>query len=351
MILYICPYKQHGINLTTIMRNAGNDTKIQGKIIMELLTKFPRASSLCIAKLAYENNPLLFNSVESARCAVRYYRGAIGDGNRKYLEAYGRDFKRLNLDPGEEPEYTPYILPSENNSILFMCDMHLPFHDLNSISIALNDAKDKGVNTVILGGDILDMFQLSMFDKNPTKSGFLKEREMFWQLMDDIYETLPNSKVIFIEGNHEYRFYRYMLNNAVKVFDVDDFQMASVFRMRELGIEYISKKRYVIAGDLNIMHGHEYTGGSLFSPVNPARGMYLKAKDNVLFGHLHRTSEHTEQHHRGNVKTCYSVGCLCYLHPEYRPLNRWNSGFAIISIYKDGSFNVKNKKILNNTIQ
>jgi hypothetical protein len=62
--------------------------------------------------------------------------------------------------------------------------------------------------------------------------------------------------------------------------------------------------------------------------------------------HFHQTSEHTEPTISGEIITCWSVGCLCNLHPEYMPLNKWNHGFA--EIYnEDGFFNVKNRKIIN----
>jgi hypothetical protein len=42
------------------------------------------------------------------------------------------------------------------------------------------------------------------------------------------------------------------------------------------------------------------------------------------------------------VSCCWSVGHCCDSHPEFAPLNEWNSGFAIVAIGSDGSYQVDN---------
>ena len=51
-------------------------------------------------------------------------------------------------------------------------------------------------------------------------------------------------------------------------------------------------------GALNLVHGHEF-GGSIFSPVNIARGLFLPGKVSAMQGHNHQTSEHTESNMNG----------------------------------------------------
>jgi predicted phosphodiesterase len=318
-----------------------------GIVVTEYLGKHPTVPSLTLARKIYQDHSLLFSNVDAVRALIRFYRNASGNKKAVDQRFYGQ--KGQMLTEGEEPEYTPYELPKVNNKVLFMSDIHLPFHDLASIRIALEDARDKKVNTVILGGDILDMYNCSSFDKTPSKSSFIHERELFYALIDDIDYYLPHAKVFWIEGNHEYRFKRYMLNKALEIFDVPEFTMESLFSVRELGIEYIGRKQFIKAGNLNIMHGHEY--GNVSAGVNPARGMFLKAKDSVIFGHLHKSSEHVSADLRGTITSVYSVGCLCYLHPEYRPLNEWNTGYGLIELHPDGGFMVKNKKIVGGKIQ
>jgi hypothetical protein len=82
------------------------------------------------------------------------------------------------------------------------------------------------------------------------------------------------------------------------------------------------------------------------NPVNPARGLYMRAHKTSLCNHYHQSSEHTEGSINNDIVTCWSGGCLCDLHPEYLPLNKWNLGFT--EIYNDdGYFTVNNRKIIN----
>jgi hypothetical protein len=46
----------------------------------------------------------------------------------------------------------------------------------------------------------------------------------------------------------------------------------------------------------------------------------------------------------GKITTTWSTGCLCELHPEYMPINKWNLGFAIVDM-ADDMFDVRNKRI------
>jgi hypothetical protein len=97
-------------------------------------------------------------------------------------------------------------------------------------------------------------------------------------------------------------------------------------------------------GNLNIAHGHEFPSG-ISSPVNIARGLYLRAKANAICGHHHKTSSHTETNINDEIVITYSVGCLCELHPLYMPINSWNHGLALITVTKDGDVDVQNKRI------
>jgi hypothetical protein len=101
----------------------------------------------------------------------------------------------------------------------------------------------------------------------------------------------------------------------------------------------------VKCGELCILHGHEWVKG-LVNPVNPARGAFLRTIDCTLVGHGHRTSQHTETSTTGRQITCYSLGCLCQLHPDYAVLNRWNHGFGVLDTTQAGEWRFVNYRIL-----
>ena len=100
-----------------------------------------------------------------------------------------------------------------------------------------------------------------------------------------------------------------------------------------------------MAGKLAVVHGHFLVKG-LFAPVNAARGVYLRAKQNCLIGHVHVPSQHTETDLHGNLVGTWSTGCLCSLTPDYQPHGgKASHGFATIKVHQDKSFTVENYHI------
>lgn len=163
--------------------------------------------------------------------------------------------------------------------------------------------------------------------------------------LDALRGAFPNAKMYFKQGNHDDRLERYLMVKAPELYGMADFEIDAIAEFGARGIEYIKDKRTVKAGKLNILHGHELKGG-LIPPVNVARGIYLRTNDNTVVGHWHRTSHHQEKDINGNVTSCWSVGCLSELNPEYMPNNRWNHGFAFITVGDDGTFDIENKMII-----
>jgi len=234
-----------------------------------------------------------------------------------------------------------------------MSDVHIPYHDLKACNIALEEFKRARIDTLILNGDILDCYQVSRFNKIPTKKSIDEECDMAVQFLWDIKTFLPKVKIIWKFGNHEERFEDLILNKAPEIWGITLFRLHEVLKWKWdhnlktglLDVEFINNKRIIECGKLAIIHGHEY-GGSIFSPVNPARGLFIRAYASVLAGHNHQSSEHIQADLNGKIIGTWSTGCLCELHPKFLPLNKWNHGFAIVTVDENRSFEVKNHKII-----
>jgi hypothetical protein len=160
-----------------------------------------------------------------------------------------------------------------------------------------------------------------------------------------IFEKTLKCKMYFKYGNHSERYDHFLFTKARELIGVEEFELDSIIKKRVPGIEIIKDKRIIRANGLNIIHGHEFNTG-FFSPVNVARGLFLRGKTSALQGHSHQTSEHTESDMNGKITTTWSAGALCELHPEYAPLNKWNHGFAMVDLDGTESFDVRNKRIL-----
>jgi hypothetical protein len=87
------------------------------------------------------------------------------------------------------------------------------------------------------------------------------------------------------------------------------------------------------------------------APVNSARGLFMKAKQSMICGHVHKVSEHNETNLSGELISCWSTGCLSELSPDYNPhSNNYSHGFAHIRTDNEGNYSVKNFRILKGRI-
>ena len=61
--------------------------------VHDLIARFPNTPSLTLAKKIMSDEPSMFTTVEAARTAVRYFRGALGSKHRKHADrTFARDF-------------------------------------------------------------------------------------------------------------------------------------------------------------------------------------------------------------------------------------------------------------------
>jgi len=303
--------------------------------------------TLKLARIMYAENPLLFINLDASRSKLRQIENKYGLNNKyktnKDMEE--RPKNPYNLPQSDEAIYEPYELKAKR--LLVLSDIHIPYHSIDAITCAFDYAKNEKPDAILLNGDTLDFFGLSRFSKDPKARSFAHELKTFKEFMDVLKKTF-NAKIYFKIGNHEERYFHFLWMKAHEIVGVEEFELENIIKSRAEGIEIIKDKRIMKAGDLNIIHGHEF-GGSVFSPVNIARGLFLKGKVSAMQGHNHQTSEHTESNMNGQITTTWSLGCLSELHPAYLPINKWNWGMALIDI--DGQeFEVRNKRIHNGKV-
>ena len=321
-------------------------------IILLYLQKFPKATTMAICRMILNENPLDFDSVEQVRGSVRRYRGEMFKKSNVSLAAIRTpEEKKLamrQLAELPESDYSriePFIIPKGQNNILVLSDIHLPYQDNEALKLALNYGIENKINAIYLNGDTIDMYQASRFIKDRRLRDLAGELEMTRGFLKTLQDTFQ-CPIYFKIGNHEARWEHFLMLKAPELLGIDDFKLEQILRFREFGVTLVKDKQIAMCGKLPILHGHEWYGG-FAPPVNPARGLFLKAKESALVGHHHRTSEHTEKTLSGQVVTTWSTGCLCGLEPEYAPYNNYNHGFAHIKTDKEGNYELKNIRIIN----
>jgi len=334
---------------------------ITGTVTLEMIERFPDLPTNTIARKLFIEYPEVFVTIESARSRVNYYRGTAGTKDRKKIKMdeppepgkFANSMGIPNpffLPETDETEWLPYDIPKAVTRLLILSDVHIPYHNIEAVTLALQYGKEKKVNGIMLNGDILDFYGLSSFEKDPRKRRFSEELEMGRQFLRILRKEFDGVPIYFKLGNHCERYERYLRVKAPELLDVSEFRLDVLLKFGEIGVELIDSMRIVHFGKLNIMHGHEF-GRSVFSPVNPARGLFTRTKENCIIGHHHQTSSHAETSLNGDVINTWSTGCLSELHPSYMPINKWNLGFAYVEREPDGQFTVHNHTIIKGKVR
>ena len=321
------------------------------EIIKKYLELYPDLKDYTIAHKIYKDNKHLFDNPANVRQAVMYYRGHQGDRHRnglsdtRFVKPLTHDTRRSFEElKSHAPRLKVFNLPTGIREILFLTDIHYPYQDNDALLAAIEYGVEHNVDCIWLNGDILDMFQASAHEQLPDKLTLREEFEYGRSFIAKLRKAFPKANIYWKEGNHECRMRRYLARNAERIFDNPEFELPIILRLAEHGIVWIPNTTVVRFGHLNVIHGNEFKGGG---GVNPARTLFLRAKDNLIAGDKHKSGENNEGTMNGKLITTWSVGCLCDLNPEYMPFahTTWNHGFAHITMKKDGMFKVRNFRI------
>lgn len=245
--------------------------------------------------------------------------------------------------PQPPPDRAPLELQGERR-VLVLSDIHIPFHDVDAIEAAVDWAKrEKGVTDILINGDLCDFYQLSSFTRDPKERSVVEELTMAAELVGEVARHFKGAEVHLKLGNHEQRFTRYIQTKAPDLSGLESLTLEAVFAHHVPGVNIVEDWRVMKLGRLVVVHGHEVGRGS--GGQHPAKWLQQKAQRSALCGHFHRTDEWTTKDALGQVRTSWSVGCLCNLEPDYLPRNQWNHGAALVDVDKAGEFHVRNVRI------
>ena len=229
---------------------------------------------------------------------------------------------------------------------LVIADIHIPFHDPLAVESALSYAERQGVDLIVILGDLVDFYKISTFLKNPSKKSVGEEIKQAKDFLKDLRQRFKNAKIIYKEGNHEFRLQRYLMKNAPEIYNLVDNLLQVSLELKDLNIEYVIEPFRV--GKLWHLHGHERPGGS-YNPEYITNVMWKYIHDHFIVGHYHRTQEKVYKRIDGKNYWGGAVGYLAK-NLEYATLNNWTQGFAIIRYAEDGTFRAELRRIVNGDI-
>jgi predicted phosphodiesterase len=337
---------------------SGTAVPTVGITVKRYLDQYPDLSKTDLAKRLHTDYPTVFASDENARALIRYYTGAMGVVNLAKVTNSTNNSKSYVSPPSAAKVWHPYIIPPTQWPLAILNDIHFPYHDETALNLAINYMIDKDPKTILLNGDIMDMYSESSYNRDPSEFDSNYEIQMFRAFIRQLQDLFPFAEIIFKKGNHEDRFDNYLMKNGPEVFKIKLFRLNKAIdydidgNYDPLNITMLDTMQLVYFRGLTILHGHEYTQ-SINNPVSPARGLMLRAKKPSICGHFHRKSEQPSNDIRGGQQMSWSIACLCDLHPAYMPLNDWGHGFAVVYGDEDPTsdlFEVNNLAIIKGRI-
>jgi len=307
-----------------------------------------------IARMLFEKYPAYFKDSEDARYFIRRVFGQVGEHRKNKIADKSLYMPAKKVTPFKIPEpdsedFQPYKLPKNWDRFILAGDFHVPNHRIPPIEAMIKYAQDNDIKKFLLNGDLLDNTPFTRWLREPvTPSDVPRWFDMAIELLR--YFKSIFDEVIFLEGNHDFWYKRYLMQKAPELFGDPFYELENRLKLNEIGIKFVPQEYLVKAGKLNIHYGHiTFRGGGSYA--NAARMLSQKTKSSMICSHVHVESSHTEPNIDDTIATCFTTGCMCSLKPQYQPFGGKSChGFADITVLPNGHFQVRNYRIANGEI-
>jgi len=289
--------------------------------------------------------PPEFEIVEDFGAFDSFYGGMKPRPTPDFADATPPIPERERFHPRPTPPVN--IDPSGIKRVLFIPDTHVPYHDVEKFELMLRAARVFRPEIIVILGDFADFYAVSSHDKAPDRSRSLKDevREVNTALTQ--IQELGAERVIYVSGNHEDRYDRYISTRAPEFFGMASLK--EIFKIEERGWEWVPYKSHLTLGKLHITHDCGKAGKFAHYDAQQA------FEGNVILGHTHRLGYAVVGNAEGKPHLGAMLGWLGdvnqveYMH-RIRALRDWAHGFGIGYLLPDESVHVVPLPIINNQV-
>jgi len=212
-----------------------------------------------------------------------------------------------------------------------LSDVHCPFQDKSACRMALAFIREHRPATVHLLGDVADFYSISRFVKDPARKEDLQaDLDATRAFLGQVRDAAPSARIVYSEGNHEFRLRRYLASEAKALAMLRDLRLERLLDFESLGIRFQPQDRPYRVGSLLFTHGQLVRKWSAAS----ARGHFEKYGCCVIHGHSHRLGAF---YHRdiNDTYAAWENGCLCNLNPDYVTAPDWQHGWSVVWSHRD----------------
>ena len=231
-------------------------------------------------------------------------------------------------------------------------DVHGMMMDRSAVDALLRDVKTLNPDEVVIGGDLLECggwlakHQPIGFVANCDYS-YQEDIEAANVVLDELRSAAPEAEIHYLEGNHESRVERWVVDETMAhkrdaEFLMRAFSPEHVLRLKDRGIKYY--RRSEIYGE-GLPRGWIVLGKMMFThelgkSVNAARDAVGRTAANVTFFHSHQEDTATMVFPGVGICKAFNPGCLSQMQPIWQHSNptSWSQGYGIDIIAKSGNF-------------
>lgn len=231
--------------------------------------------------------------------------------------------------------------PFEIQKTVLLPDIHYPHYDEKVMDSVGQFIMDYEPNELVYMGDQLSLDCISGWNtKKPLlKEGqrLLKDYENFNEDILKVHErlTAPDTRRVFMTGNHEQRIQWYVESHP-EVEDIIGFDRN--LKLTERGYRIIPFNGIYKLGKLSVIHGYYWNKYHAAKTLEAYEG-------NVVYSHVHNPQMYSKVSpvDRKGYHTATALPCLCNIRPDYKKNapNYWINGFGVVEhLPASGYFNV-----------
>lgn len=202
------------------------------------------------------------------------------------------------------------------------CDYHRPYTDEDAEALDYQTTEYMKPDVIVTGSDFADFPTISAYAPDPDlgNDDILDTLRPHWYAhIDALRGVAPNATLVWIEGNHETRLWRFLDETAPQVRNTMREAFIDLIRYRG-NVLYLGRVSEVQIGALTVLHGD----GSCLGDVAARKLLNARRFQGwYMFGHNHKWTQYLTVGSRNMVGAAGS-GHIGTQIPHYQKVNRFN---------------------------
>lgn len=218
---------------------------------------------------------------------------------------------------------------------LIVPDVHFPYECQNFIKLTYKILRSQKFDGIVQLGDALDFWQLSTYDKDPSRKNTIMDDIDQWnKVLTKWSSLLPrNAEIHLLEGNHEFRLHRYIARHARDLHEIVR-PMPELLNLKERNASGsvvfkwhpYNKWSSCQIGDCTLLHGFYFN-------QHVAATNLAKYRRNIICGHTHRVQYVSDGVH---FSASLGHGSDEHLTAHQPTPTGWTQALGILSVNNDG---------------